>query len=44
MRLSVALGCLLLVGCTGPYSNGALWARRDIEQETLQFRHPRAAG
>lgn len=38
MRLSVALGCLLLVGCTGPHSTGALWAQRDIDQETLLFR------
>ncbi|HLZ30368.1 MAG TPA: hypothetical protein VKV73_23855 [Chloroflexota bacterium] len=38
MRLSVALGCLLLVGCTGPHSTGALWAQRDIEQETILYR------
>jgi hypothetical protein len=38
MRLSLALGCLLLVGCTGPHSTGALWAQRDIDQETLLFR------
>jgi hypothetical protein len=38
MRLSVALGCLLLVGCSGPHSTGALWAQQDIEQETAMFR------
>ena len=38
MRLSVALGCLLLVGCTGPHSTGALWAQQDLEQETAMYR------
>jgi hypothetical protein len=38
MRLSVALGCLLLVGCTGPHSTGALWAQQDLDQETAMFR------
>jgi hypothetical protein len=38
MRLSVALGCLLLVGCAGPNPTGGLWAQRDIEQETVLFR------
>jgi hypothetical protein len=38
MRLLVALGCLLLAGCTGPHSTGGLWAQQDIEQETVLFR------
>jgi hypothetical protein len=38
MRLLVALSCLLLAGCTGPHSTGALWARQNLEQETAMFR------
>jgi hypothetical protein len=38
MRLSVALGCLLLVGCAGPHSTGALWAQQNLEQETAMYR------
>jgi hypothetical protein len=38
MRLFVALGCLLLVGCTGPHSTGALWAQQMLERETASFR------
>jgi hypothetical protein len=38
MRLSVALGCLLLVGCSGPRSTGALWAQQNLEQETALYR------
>ena len=38
MRLSVVLGCLLLVGCTGPHSAGALWAQQNLEQETALYR------
>ncbi|MGI9147249.1 MAG: hypothetical protein ACR2IK_11955 [Chloroflexota bacterium] len=38
MRVLVALGCLLLVGCTGPHSTGALWAQQNLEQETALFR------
>jgi hypothetical protein len=38
MRLSVALGCLLVVGCAGPHSTGALWAQQNLEQETAVYR------
>jgi len=38
MRLSVALGCLLLVSCTGSHSSGGLWAQQNLEQETAMFR------
>jgi hypothetical protein len=38
MRLSVALGCLLLVGCAGPHSTGALWAQQNLEQEAAMYR------
>jgi hypothetical protein len=39
MRLRVGLACALLVtGCTGPHSTGALWAQQDVEQETAMFR------
>jgi hypothetical protein len=36
MRLSLALACLLLlVGCVGPHSTGALWAQQNLEQELV---------
>jgi hypothetical protein len=36
MRLSPALACLLLmVGCVGPHSTGALWAQQNLEQELV---------
>ena len=38
MRHCVALGCLLLVGCAGPHSTGALWAQQNLEQEAAFFR------
>jgi hypothetical protein len=39
MRLGVGLGCaLLVVGCAGPHSTGALWAQQDVEQETAMFK------
>jgi hypothetical protein len=39
MRLGVGLGCaLLVVGCVGPHSSGALWAQQDVEQETAMFK------
>ncbi|MDQ6669610.1 MAG: hypothetical protein M3069_02410 [Chloroflexota bacterium] len=38
MRLSVALGCLVLAGCAGPHTTGALWAQQNLEQETAMFR------
>jgi hypothetical protein len=38
MRLWIALGGLLCVGCVGPHSSGALWAQQNLEQEMVQFR------
>jgi hypothetical protein len=40
MRISVAVSaCLLvLVGCAGPHSTGALWAQQNLEQEAALFR------
>src|SRR3981081_836989 len=35
MRLVPVLACLLVVGCTGPHSTGALWAQQNVEQELL---------
>jgi hypothetical protein len=37
MRLCVALGCLLLVGCAGPHTTGALWAQQILEREAALF-------
>ncbi len=33
MRLALALACLLLAGCAGPHSTGALWAQENLELE-----------
>src|SRR5262249_41017916 len=33
MRLWLTFGCLLLVGCSGPASNGGLWAQQNLQQE-----------
>lgn len=38
MRLSLALGCLLLVGCVGPHSSGALWAQQNLDNELAMSR------
>jgi hypothetical protein len=38
MRRALVLGCLLLAGCAGPHSTGALWAQQNIEQESALFR------
>jgi len=39
MRLLLVLASLLWgVGCTGPHSNGGLWAQQNIEQEGALFR------
>jgi hypothetical protein len=39
MRLSLALcGLLLVAGCRGPHSTGALWALQNLEQEAALFR------
>jgi len=36
MRLLVLISCLLLlVGCAGPHSTGALWAQQNLEQELV---------
>ena len=35
MRLVLPLACLLLVGCAGPHSTGALWAQQNLEQELV---------
>ena len=39
-RTLVAFGgaLLLVVGCVGPHSSGALWAQQDVEQETAMFK------
>jgi hypothetical protein len=43
MRLSLALACvLLLAGCAGPHSTGALWAQQNLEQELVVGRQPEA--
>src|SRR3982074_3368740 len=43
MRLSPALACLLLmVGCVGPHSTGALWAQQNLEQELILGRQTEA--
>ena len=47
MRLWFALPALLLVGCAGPHSTGALWAQQNLEREAALFRSTdaeRAAG
>ena len=38
MRLSLALCGLLLAGCAGPHSTGALWAQQNLEREAALFR------
>jgi hypothetical protein len=38
MRLLVALGCLLLVGCAGPHTTGGLWAEQNLDRELAMFR------
>src|SRR5438445_10136383 len=39
MRLSFALcGLLLVAGCTGLHSTGALWVQQNLEQEAALFK------
>jgi hypothetical protein len=38
MRLLIALGCLLLVGCAGPHTTGGLWAEQNLDRELAMFR------
>jgi hypothetical protein len=39
MRLSLAFVCLLvMVGCVGPHSTGALWAQQNVENELVNGR------
>ena len=38
MRLALVLGTLLLAGCAGPHSSGALWAQQNLEREAALFR------
>src|SRR5438552_3587872 len=39
MRLSLGLACLLvMVGCVGPHSTGALWAQQNLENELVSGR------
>ena len=39
MRLGlVVLGCLLLAGCAGPHTTGALWAQQNLQAELARFR------
>ncbi len=42
MRLLLALCGLLLVGCAGPHSTGALWAQQNLEREAALFRSTEA--
>lgn len=42
MRLLVAFSCVLLVGCVGPHSTGALWAQQNLEQELVIGRQTEA--
>ena len=42
MRLSLALCGLLLAGCAGPHSTGALWAQQNLEREAALFRSTEA--
>ena len=43
MRLVVSVSCLLLmVGCVGPHSTGALWAQQNLEQELVIGRQTEA--
>src|SRR5919199_3288876 len=37
MRRLLALGCLLLVGCAGPHSTGALWSLQNQQREAVVF-------
>jgi hypothetical protein len=37
MRRLLALGCLLLVGCAGPHSTGALWSLQNQQREAVMF-------
>ena len=42
MRLAVVLGSVAVVvtGCVGPHSTGALWAQQNLEQEGREFTLP----
>jgi hypothetical protein len=43
MRLVVSVSCLLMmVGCVGPHSTGALWAQQNLEQELILGRQTEA--
>jgi len=42
MRLCLALACLILVGCAGPHSTGALWAQQNLDHELVIGRQPAA--
>ena len=42
MRLSLALCGLLLAGCAGPHSTGALWAQQNLEREAALSRSTEA--
>jgi hypothetical protein len=35
MRLGLAIGCVVLAGCTAPPSDGGLWARTGLQQELV---------
>lgn len=38
MRRLLTVVCLLLVGCAGPHSTGALWAQQNLEEELVAGR------
>ena len=43
MRLLVLISCLLVMaGCVGPHSSGALWAQQNLEQELIIGRQTEA--